>query len=156
MFSPEHDKYHSVRACSGLLFDTIVTYGCRAANGPSSQAFQMLQSILRERVCDLMQTDPISSPDGLEVVQALLVLASYSDKGWLLNSIALRHATALNLPSYMGLLLDAVMREKATRTIDVDGTGRLFRMARTWCGLFNLEQMSAVSVSDAHVLLTKA
>lgn len=142
VFSPNEDTYDSVRSRSSLLFDTIITFGARVAYGPLSQTFQRLHSISRERICDLIIADPTSIRGGLEAVQALLVLSCYSDKGWLLASVATRIALELDLPASVDKLFAIVMRRRASAISTInDDERRLLRLARVWFGLFNTEQM---------------
>jgi len=85
-----------------MLFDIICTVGCRMTTGPSSQIYQLLNKYSKSRVCEVLVGSVAAS---LEAVQALLIVASYSEKGWMLTSIATRMAMQLDLP---GAYEDAV------------------------------------------------
>lgn len=83
----------------------------------------------------------------METVQALLVNSCYSEKGWILTSLATRMALDLDLPkAYRDLstkILEARSRNRGGNA-DVDVVEReagLFRQARTWFGAFILDHM---------------
>jgi len=86
---------------------------------------------------------PITSVSaGLEAIQTFLIHACYSDNGWLLVTTAIRVAVDHNLPNSIENLLVKVMARKASGSNNIDEEeGELFRVTRTWCALFNLEQM---------------
>ena len=46
VFDPEFDTFESVRARSGMLFDTICTIGCRAEHGLSLFLFQRSRRVI--------------------------------------------------------------------------------------------------------------
>ena len=85
VFDPDFDTFGSVRARSYMLFDIICTVGCRMTTGPSSQIYQLLDNDSKRRVCEVLVGSVAAS---LEAVQALLIVASYLEKGWMLTSIA--------------------------------------------------------------------
>src|SRR5271154_4816770 len=121
VFDPGFDTFGSVRARSCMLFDIICTVGCRITTGPSSQVYQLLNKDSKSRVCEVLVGSVAAS---LEAVQALLIVASYSEKGWMLTSIATRMAMQLDLP---GAYEDAVrfaagMGSSVSRSWD-SGTG---------------------------------
>lgn len=143
IFCLRYDNYASVAARSAFLFDAIVAVGCRAEEGPSSSSYQKLSSILRERTASLVLNHTADFPESVESVQALIVVASYSENGWLLASLALRLAMQLSLPSAMdSLLVKMSARNKGTGEPPVDEEERrLYRAVRVWWGAFNLEHM---------------
>lgn len=150
VFDPDFDTFGSVRARSCMLFDIICTVGCRMTTGPSSQIYQLLNKDSKSRVCEVLVGSVAAS---LEAVQALLIVASYSEKGWMLTSTATRMAMQLDLP---GACEDAVrfaagMGSSVSRSWDsgtgatnLRHTGALFRKARTWLGLFVLEHIFSI------------
>lgn len=130
----------SVRARSSFLFDAVVTVGCRAENGPGSQSYLKLQHLLREHLTNFLlePTSPVNR--SMETVQALLVMASYSDNGWLITSMALRLALELDLPGAVGQLNGRRMGADPANGVDEEEK-RLFRLTRTWYGVLNLDHM---------------
>ena len=76
-----------------------------------------------------------TTPPSIEVIQALLVDASYSEKGWLLTSLALKIALEIGLADAYSQLCARMLES------DVDDCGDLFRKARVWFGVFVLENM---------------
>jgi hypothetical protein len=76
-----------------------------------------------------------TTPPSIEVIQALLVDASYSEKGWLLTSLALKMALEIGLADAYSQLCARILEN------DADDYGDLFRKARVWFGVFVLENM---------------
>jgi len=77
-----------------------------------------------------------TTASSLEVIQALLIDACYSEKGWLMTSLALRMALEIGLPD--------AYTELCARTLDRDqcmDDAILFRKARVWFGVFVVENM---------------
>ncbi|TKA62602.1 hypothetical protein B0A55_11106 [Friedmanniomyces simplex] len=105
IFDPNHDTYSSVRERSSILFDVLVTFGCRAAAGSLSNDYQRLHHIVRQHVSDLTLHD---SEARLEGVQALLVIASYSESGAIICDIALRESLKLHLPEKVTALFSSL------------------------------------------------
>jgi hypothetical protein len=155
VFDPHFDTFDSVRARSSMLFDTICTVGCKMTNGSSSQAYQLLNKDSKSRVCEVLVGSLAPSP---ESIQALLIVASYSEKGWMLTSIATRMAMQLDLP---GAYEDAVKFAAGAFTpfsrgwdsdpgvADTEVTSAQFRKARTWLGLFVLEHIFSIDCGKA-------
>lgn len=143
MFCFQFDTMPSIRSRSSFLFDAIITVGCRAENGPGSQSYQRLQALLRDHLSNflLQPTSPVSK--SIETVQALLVMASYSDNGWLNTSIALGLALELELPEAVEQLMARTIGasiERYAKGVDEEEK-RLFRLTRTWYGVLNLDHM---------------
>jgi len=95
VFDVIHDTYSSVRERSTVLFDVLITFGCKAGNGSLTNDFRRLHNFVRQHISDITLHDTEAS---LESVQALLVVASYSDSGAILCDIALRESLKLHLP----------------------------------------------------------
>ena len=150
VFDPHFDTFDSVRARSSMLFDTICTVGCRTTSGPSSQIYQLLNKDSKSRVCEVLVDSLVPS---LESIQALLIVASYSEKGWMLTSIATRMALQLDLPGAyeeavrfaagMGSRIPHSWAPNA-EVNNPEFTSTLFRKARTWLGLFVLEHIFSI------------
>jgi hypothetical protein len=150
VFDPHYDTFGSVRARSSMLFDTICTVGCKMTTGPSSQIYQLLNKDLKSRVCEVLVGSVAAS---LESIQALLIVASYSEKGWMLTSIATRMAMQLDLPGAYeeAIKFAAGMGSPVSRgwgsdveVADSEATNAYFRKARTWLGLFVLEHIFSI------------
>lgn len=105
IFDPRADSYESVRSRSSVLFDIIVGYGARAAHGPMSEAYRAMHSLLRQRTSDLVLKQSGSSVASVEDVQALLIVASYSESGSVLVDVALNAANRIDLPGDLESLL---------------------------------------------------
>ncbi|KAK3067613.1 hypothetical protein LTR53_015420 [Teratosphaeriaceae sp. CCFEE 6253] len=138
IFDPKLDSYASVRRRDSILFDVLVIYGCRAATGSLSQAYQILYHLIRQHTSDLILQDSVYS---LERVQALLVIASYSDSGAVLCDISLRESKRMGLPSRLSTLLSTLAGNIGSPSQTGDHDLTLFTSARTWYGLFVLDQI---------------
>ncbi|TKA81780.1 hypothetical protein B0A49_00652 [Cryomyces minteri] len=123
--------------------------------GPASQIYQLLNKELQKRICTIVVS---STEASLESIQALLVTACYSDKGWLLTSIATRMAVQLNLHGEY----DEAVRLTASKdslnsqnqgfkeaNTDPESIRDCFRKARTWLGLFVLENIFSLDRGKA-------
>jgi hypothetical protein len=104
--------------------------------GPTSEQYQALSNATKSPICDILLG---SIPPSIEIVQALLVNACYSEKGWLLTSMATRMALDLDLPASYAKLSQLVMDQNEER--DMEAEGRLMRESRVWFESFVLENM---------------
>ena len=81
-------------------------------------------------------------PASIETIQALLVNASYSEKGWMMTSMATRMALDLDLPkAYHDLTMSALSSRGDHAIAAAESGDELFRKARVWFGTFVLEHM---------------
>ncbi|KAL1627166.1 hypothetical protein SLS56_006504 [Neofusicoccum ribis] len=126
------DTFQSVRERSSLLFDVILTIGCKIYGGSGSPQYQSMHRHLRQRISNYVLSSLVVS--SIETIQALLVLSCYWEKSWLFMDLALWMAQELKLP-------DAV--EQMMTRLAGEGTGNpstprdpsreeetLFQMAR--------------------------
>ena len=114
MFDARVDTFASVRSRSSILFDITLVYGARAAHGIMSKAYQALHSLLRQHTSDLVLRLSGMPTDSIEEVQALLVIASYSDSGAILIDIALHAANNMGLGEGLETLLGGTVRALPT------------------------------------------
>ncbi|KAF2118088.1 hypothetical protein BDV96DRAFT_569214 [Lophiotrema nucula] len=134
IFCSRTDTMESVSTRSAFLFDAIVGIGCRAEEGFNSPIFRRLQMRLREHLSHALIYSP--STPSLEDIQAITIMASYSENGFILLAIALRFAMNLGLSNAVEELLSRMSR----RSSDTDANEReLYRIARVWYGICNLE-----------------
>lgn len=96
----------------------------------------MLSNVTKGPLCDVILG---AVPKSLETIQALVVHASYSEKGWLLTSMAVRMALDIDLPFSYTRLSDLVLQGEDR---DREEEFRLMRDTRVWFGTFVLEHMS--------------
>jgi hypothetical protein len=83
-----------------------------------------------------------TTPSSLEVIQALLVDACYSEKGWLLTSQAVKMSLELGLPdAYTQLCARVLEGSEAPINGNAALEAELFRKARVWFGVFVVENM---------------
>jgi len=135
VFDPAYDTFESVRQRSAMLFDAICAVGCRAEHGPGSDQYQILSNATKVPICEVMLG---TVPKTIETVQALLINACYSEKGWLLTSMATRIALDLNLPAAFNKLSSLILQ---TGSRDREEEARLIRETRVWFGTFVLEHI---------------
>lgn len=110
-----------------------MTVGCRAEEGFDSLVYHRLQSSLREHLTNVIIH---ASTPCLETVQAITVMAGYSENGMVLIAIALRFALQLGLPN----AVDRLMTTASGRGGQAGAEEReLYRLARVWHGVCNLE-----------------
>jgi hypothetical protein len=113
--------------------------------GPSSPPHQSLLNTTKSPLCAVILG---TASRTIETIQALLIDACYSEKGWLLTSMALKIALELNLPESYGRLSGLVLGGAG----GTDGSGemgrdrgreeeRLLRESRVWFGVWVLEHM---------------
>lgn len=138
IFDPAHDTYDSVKGRSSILFDILVIFGCRASEGLLSKAYQSLYHLLKKHTSELIL---IRTGAPLERIQALLVIASYSEAGAVICDVALRAATEAGLCAHA----DKLYTSMAVDTLAEDNGGQQtedhFPPARVWYGLFVLDQI---------------
>ena len=111
----------------------FVAIGCRAEEGFTSSMHHRLQSRLREHLTHLLID---TSTPSVEMVQAITVMASYSENGLILIALALRFALQLGLPDAVDQLM--ANTSKCAENVTMDEK-ELYRLARIWHGICNLE-----------------
>lgn len=117
-----------------MLFDAICAVGCRAEHGPGSEQFLALSNATKSPICEVLMG---TVPRSIETIQALLVNACYSEKGWLLTSMATRMALELDLPGSYSKLCTHILEDGA----DGYDSNALMRETRVWFGTFVLEHI---------------
>lgn len=110
-----------------------MSIGCRAEQGADSLTFRRLQSRVREHLANLLVNTNVPT---LEEVQAITLMAAYSENGFLLIALALRFAIQIRLPYAVDQLLVQVSRKSAAVS---EEERELYRLARVWHGICNLE-----------------
>jgi hypothetical protein len=139
VFDPTYDTYSSVKRRSNVLFDVIVTFGCRSANGSSSKQYQRLYRSTRQHNSDLVLSQ---APCSIEMVQAMIVLAFYSESGTVLGDVAIRAAIEMDLPGKVTALMSACVSRRGTSHNDEELHDLMtYACARIWYGLFVLDQI---------------
>ena len=118
---------------SGILFDAIVSIGCRAEEGFNTTIYRQLQARVRDHITNLLINTGTPS---VEDVQAVTLVAAYSENGFVLFAIALRFAVQLGLPHALDRLI--AKGHPRSRTVTVKEQ-ELYRLCRIWHGICNLE-----------------
>lgn len=108
----------------------------------------MLYSLLRRHTSDLILRLSASQdrPPLLEDIQALLTIASYSDSGAVLADVALKAAIYTGLPKGLDSLFASVLNTTGSEV--TAPPPKPLREARVWYGLFVLDHMQVVPISE--------
>lgn len=116
-----------------MLFDAIVSIGCRAEEGFTSPLYRLLQSRVRDHITSsLIHTNT----PAIETIQAITLAAAYSDNGFISIALALRFATQIGLPHTLDQLIANKHMQSGTLVAD---ERELYRLCRVWHGICNLE-----------------
>ncbi|KAK3621501.1 hypothetical protein LTR56_022742 [Elasticomyces elasticus] len=146
VFDPKRDTFDNVRRRSTVLFDVLVTIGCMAANGSLSKAFLSLYQVVKQHTSDLTLHD---SGHCLESVQALLVIASYSDSGATILDTAIRASLRLRLPETVTLAYTSIVQGKDAGPRTEESSTEQYASTRTWHGLVLLDQILSLDGGKA-------
>lgn len=101
-----------------MLFDTVVAFGSRAACGVLSQTWRQNYVVIRQHTSELVLK--ISSGQcawSMEDIQALLVIASYSESGAVLVDVALRAAIQAGLPTRLDQLFTLMVDHRESDNV---------------------------------------
>ncbi|KAJ4985515.1 hypothetical protein SVAN01_08986 [Stagonosporopsis vannaccii] len=142
IFSESNDVITSVATRSAFLFDAIVSVGCRAEQGFNSPVYRQLQSCLRGHLTHVLVA---CERPNVEAVQAIALMAAYSENGHMLIAMALRFAIQLGLQKATDQLLALPHNEGLTSLEQSE----LYRLQRVWHGICNLELF--FSLDGGHV-----
>jgi hypothetical protein len=133
MFCEHYDTISSVSSRSPFLLDAIVSIGCRSEEGFSSSIYRLLQSRLRDHLASLLINTESPTP---EDIQAITLMAAYSDNGFLQIALALRFSFQLGLPRAVDELIGRCANLSA---YDASNEQRLYRLCRIWHCVCNFE-----------------
>jgi len=89
------ERYDAVSSRNAFFLDAIISIGCRADEGFNSTVYRQLQSRLRDHLASLLINTESPAP---EDIQAITLMAAYSDNGFVQIALALRFALQLDLP----------------------------------------------------------
>lgn len=142
VFDRNLDTFISIRARSVILFDTLVAFGSRASCGVLSRPWRQMYGFIRSRTSELVLK--ISSGESawtMEDIQALLVIASYSDSGAVLVDVALRAAMHAGLPTRLDRLFTSLVNAEPGGLRQTINEPTLFWTSRVWYGIFVLDSI---------------
>ena len=133
IFCHKHDTFASVSSRSAVLLDAVVSIGCRAEEGFTSPTYRQLQSRVRDHLTNLLINNTTPS---VEDIQAITLVAAYSENGFVLIALALRFAMQLGLPQ----AVDRLVAGSRDRSGGISPEEKeLYRLCRIWHGICNLE-----------------
>lgn len=133
IFCEKYDTFDSVLTRSPFLFDTVIGIGCRSEEGFDSTAYRRLQSRARDHLTSFILN---CDRPTLEDVQAITLMASYSENGFIMIALALRYAVQLDLHHAVDRLMES--RRGRFEAVRTDGQD-LYRSSRIWHCICNLE-----------------
>ncbi|KAM0085996.1 hypothetical protein ACKRZS_001800 [Fusarium odoratissimum] len=137
MFDPLADTFDSLRRRSPFCLITILfialSQSQAALDGIPRHALEKMRDAAGQESLRLAAESLFESPPTVESVQAMVLLAAYSEKSWFAIGHALQMASALGLDKAVGQLV------KQTPTV-TSKTHALMRQARTWFILHHMER----------------
>lgn len=133
IFCEKRDTFDSVFARSCFLFDCLISIGCRAEEGFDSTAYHQLQSRIRDHLTRLILNP---DPPTVEDIQAVTLVAAYSDNAFVFIALALRLAHQLHLQHAVDRLIARQCGRSSTTSPEDQ---ELYRYSRVWHGICNLE-----------------
>ncbi|EMT62710.1 hypothetical protein FOC4_g10006343 [Fusarium odoratissimum] len=137
MFDPLADTFDSLRRRSPFCLITILfialSQSQAALDGIPRHALEKMRDAAGQESLRLAAESLFKSPPTVESVQAMVLLAAYSEKSWFAIGHALQMASALGLDKAVGQLV------KQTPTV-TSKTHALMRQARTWFILHHMER----------------
>ncbi|KAI4907816.1 hypothetical protein J4E90_009223 [Alternaria incomplexa] len=107
--------------------------GCRAAEGFNTRIYRRLQTRVRDQFTDLFIN---TNTPTVEDIQAIALVAAYSENAFVLVAMALRFAIQLGLPHVVDQLIAKSHARSGIVTADEQ---ELYRLSRVWLGICNLE-----------------
>ena len=133
VFCEKTDTFQSVSKRSPFLFDCILAIGCRAEEGLDPKVCHDLQARMDTHLSNIIAA---AEKPSLEMIQAIAIMAGYSDNGMVLISLAIRLAKEIQLHETMVLF----MTPKVTNAEAVTELQKhQYRLMRVWLGICNLE-----------------
>ncbi|KAJ9092612.1 hypothetical protein QFC19_008650 [Naganishia cerealis] len=140
VYDPTYDSWDDLRMRSPFSISAIVATGARVRDGggPMSKTHRLALDHSRKIALGTMFT-PVTR---IEAVQSMIVLAAFSDQGWLPTGHAVRMALDMELNHcFMKLLRDNMGQGKTPDQLEADRD--LVVGARVWFCLYMIEhQMS--------------
>lgn len=128
LFDPTLDTFESIQASSPFLVVTILSVSSR-----NDSNLRSLSKAIQEEAHRLAAASLFESPVQLETVQAMLILAAWSEKSWFAFGHTINMALDLSIDkAFSALIKHSSSNEKTPRS--------LAREARTWLMLYHLER----------------
>ncbi|EJT97280.1 hypothetical protein DACRYDRAFT_111826 [Dacryopinax primogenitus] len=167
VFNPEIDTFPSLRQRSPFVLCSILMVASRVRDGGSPPS--RVHTELFQEASNLARDTLFSQPQGVECVQAMLLLAGWSSKtGWLAAGHGIRMGMEIGMHKALPRLAAKMRSGRHDPSPDPKTSldAALVSQARTWLGLFVFELQIGrgtgrpamirgdKSISDARVLLT--
>ncbi|KAJ5491011.1 hypothetical protein N7539_002578 [Penicillium diatomitis] len=136
LFDPIRDTFDSIRSRSLFCFTVIIYLASRAVMDLRGDTH--MQRVLQDESQRLAEDSFFERPTKLETVQAMILLAAYSEKTWFSTALILRTALDSGLEKSLDTLLsqDVLPRSSLTATM---AERQLIWETRTWLISFTLE-----------------
>nr|XP_019049377.1 hypothetical protein I302_03163 [Kwoniella bestiolae CBS 10118]OCF28307.1 hypothetical protein I302_03163 [Kwoniella bestiolae CBS 10118] len=135
-FDPEYDTWDSLRRRSPFAITTIIAVvtKCEDAAGPPSE----LQLKSREHAEKMAMNSLFTPVSRIEIVQAMILLASWGETFWRPGGHAIRMAMDMGLHKSLAYLVEAGMGAGKTPE-QIEGDRLVVAGARVWLTLFKME-----------------
>ncbi|UPK96319.1 hypothetical protein LCI18_007254 [Fusarium solani-melongenae] len=137
MFDPLADTFDSLRRRSPFCLITILFIALSQSqagiDGIPRQTLEKMRDAAGQESLHLAAESLFESPPTVESVQAMILLAAYSEKSWFAIGHALQMASTLGLDKAVGQLM------KQTPAV-TSNAHALMRQARTWFILHHMER----------------
>ncbi|CAK9787310.1 hypothetical protein CC85DRAFT_272355 [Cutaneotrichosporon oleaginosum] len=148
-YDPSFDTWDSLKIRSPFSITTIVMVGARVRDGggPVSD----VQRLCREHVQKIAQGTMFNPVARVEAVQAMSILAAFSDNGWLPGGHAVRMALDIGInKSFIKLLRSGMGKGKTPEELEEERP--LVVHSRVWFCLYLMEHQMAYGMGRPAIL----
>jgi hypothetical protein len=148
-YDPSFDTWDSLKIRSPFSITTIVMVGARVRDGggPVSEA----QRLCREHAQKIAQGTMFNPVARVEAVQAMSILAAFSDNGWLPGGHAVRMALDIGInKSFIKLLRSGMGKGKTPEELEEERP--LVVHSRVWFCLYLMEHQMAYGMGRPAIL----
>lgn len=136
LFDPIRDTFDSIRSRSLFCFTVIIYLASRAVMDLRGDTH--MQRVLQDESQRLAEDSFFERPTKLETVQAMILLAAYSEKTWFSTALILRTALDSGLEKSLDTLLSQESLPRSSLSASMEER-QLVWETRTWLISFTLE-----------------
>lgn len=136
LFDPIRDTFDSIRSRSLFCFTVIIYLASRAVMDLRGDTH--MQRVLQDESQRLAEDSFFERPTKLETVQAMILLAAYSEKTWFSTALILRTALDSGLEKSLDTLLSQETLPRSSLSASM-AERQLVWETRTWLISFTLE-----------------
>lgn len=136
LFDPIRDTFDSIRSRSLFCFTVIIYLASRAVMDLRGDTH--MQRVLQDESQRLAEDSFFERPTKLETVQAMILLAAYSEKTWFSTALILRTALDSGLEKSLDTLLSQETLPRSSLSASMSERQLVWEV-RTWLISFTLE-----------------